>query len=143
MALFLNNLARFYRNVHNEERAEAILRRALAIQKEFLDPTDPDITLSLNTLANVLIDQHRDEEAAPLLHRALAILLLRASGPEYPNVELVREKYASLLERLHHNEEALESTYIYVPYLVEIGIYQRLSRLSGICTKEINNPQQV
>lgn len=108
MALFLNNLARFYRNVQNEERVEALLRRALAIQKEFLDPTDPDITLSLNNLADVLIDQHRDEEAAPLLQRALAILLLRTSGPEHPNVELVREKYASLLERLHHNEEAKE-----------------------------------
>ena len=108
MALFLNNLARFYRNIHNEERAEALLRRALAIQKEFLDPTDPDITLSLNNLADVLIDQHRDEEAAPLLHRALAILLLRVSGYEHPKIELVREKYASLLERLHQNEEAKE-----------------------------------
>jgi tetratricopeptide (TPR) repeat protein len=108
MALFLNNLARFYRNIHNEERAEALLKRALAIQKEFLDPTDPDITLSLNNLADVLIDQHRDEEAAPFLHRALAILLLRFSGPEHPNVEQIREKYASLLERLHQNKEANE-----------------------------------
>ncbi len=38
----------------------------------------------------------------------LAILLLRASGPEHSKVELVREKYASLLERLHQNEEADE-----------------------------------
>jgi hypothetical protein len=62
----------------------------------------------LNNLADVLIDQQRDEEAAPLLRRALAILLLGTSGPEHPNVELVREKYASLLERLHQNEEAKE-----------------------------------
>lgn len=105
VALFLNNLARFYRNIQNEERAEALLRRALAIQKQFLDPTDPDITLSLNNLADVLIDQQRDEEAATLLHRALAILLLRASGPEHPHIEQVREKYNALLGRLHQNEE--------------------------------------
>jgi len=108
MALFLNNLARFYRNVQNEERAESLLRRALAIQKQLLDPTDPDITLSLNNLADVLIDQQRDEEAAPLLYRAFAILLLGTSGPEHPHVESVREKYASLLERLHRDEEAKE-----------------------------------
>lgn len=108
MALFLNNLARFYCNVHNEKRAEELLRCALAIQKQFLDPTDPDITLSLNNMADMLIDQQRDEEAAPLLHRAFAILLLRASGPEHPHVDQVREKYASLLERLQRNEEAKE-----------------------------------
>ncbi len=108
MALFLNNLARFYRNIHNEEQVEALLRCALAIQKEFLDATDPDITLTLNNLADVLIDQHKDEEAAPLLHRALAILLLHTSGPEHPNIELVRGKYASLLERLQRHEEAKE-----------------------------------
>ncbi len=108
MALFFNNLAQFYRNIHNEKQAEAFLRRALAIQKQFLDPTDPDITLSLNNLADVLIDQQRDEEAVPLLHRAIAILLLGTAGPEHPPVELVREKYASLLERLHRDKEAKE-----------------------------------
>ncbi len=108
MALFFNNLAQFYCNIHNEKQAEAFLGRALAIQKQFLDPTDPDITLSLNNLADVLIDQQRDEEAAPLLHRAIAILLLGTSGPEHPPVESVREKYASLLERLHREVEAKE-----------------------------------
>jgi tetratricopeptide (TPR) repeat protein len=108
MALILNNLARLYRNTQKGERAEPLLRRALAIQRQFLDPTDPDLTLSLNNLADVLIDQQRDTEAAPLLQRALAILLLRTSGPEHPDVEQVRAKYTTLLERLHFNEEIEE-----------------------------------
>jgi tetratricopeptide (TPR) repeat protein len=108
MALVLNNVAKFYRNIHNEKQVEEILRRALAIQQQFLDPIDPDITLNLNTLADVLIDQKRDEEAAPLLQRAFAILLLGTASSEHPNIESVRGKYASLLERLHRDEEARE-----------------------------------
>ena len=108
MALFLNNMAQFYRNVKNDKKAEELLRRALVIQKQFLDPTDPDITLNLNRLADVLIDQQRNEEAAPLLQRTFAILLLGTSSSEHPTIEAVREKYASLLERLHRDEEAKE-----------------------------------
>ncbi len=105
-ALFFNNLAQFYRDIHNEAQAEEFLKRALALQRDFLDPTDPDLTLTLTNLADLFIDQYRYEEATPLLQRAFAILLLGTGSPEHPQMEEVREKYTSTLEHIQRNEAA-------------------------------------
>ena len=56
--------------MNSEERAEKLLRQALAIDEARLNPMHPDIVQSLSDLADLLINQHRYAEAEPLLQRA-------------------------------------------------------------------------
>ncbi|MBV9710212.1 MAG: toll/interleukin-1 receptor domain-containing protein [Ktedonobacteraceae bacterium] len=105
LAQVLNNLGKLYRKTHNDERAEALLRRALTIRAQIPDITHhPDTAQILSNLGDLLTNQHRYEEAEQFLQQALDILLQRF-GPEHSETELVREKYASLLEHVKRNQE--------------------------------------
>jgi tetratricopeptide (TPR) repeat protein len=107
VASVLSNLGQLSRTIKNEERAEKLLRRALAIYEQGSNTTHPDIVQSLSDLSDLLTDQGAYEEAARLLQRALA-LLLQTPGSEHPDVASIREKHASLLDRMERSEETTQ-----------------------------------
>src|SRR5581483_4254059 len=106
----LHNLAMLYGDQGRYKQAEKLYLRVLALEEPSKGPEQPDDAKTLNTLGLMYFYRKRYAEAETAYQRALmiyefstgplAILLLRASGPEHSKVELVREKYASLLERL-------------------------------------------
>jgi tetratricopeptide (TPR) repeat protein len=53
--------------------AEALYRRALAINEKYFGPDHPNVATDLNNLAELLRDTNRLSEAEPLIRRALAI----------------------------------------------------------------------
>ena len=69
----MNNLALQFRKLRRLEKAESLLRRALAIDEKARGETHPIIPHRLNNLCTVLIMQGKLDEAKPLLARAWQI----------------------------------------------------------------------
>ena len=73
------------RAMNQPEEAEALLRRALAIDERILGPDHPAVARDLVNLAVLLQDGGRLAEAEALVRRALAIDE-RIYGPDHPSV---------------------------------------------------------
>ncbi len=84
-ASILNSLGNLHRNLGLYERADELLRRALAIRESVLGAEHQDVAESLNDLSLLLMDQGKFGEAGPLLDRALEIRR-RVFGDEHPEV---------------------------------------------------------
>ena len=85
--------------------AEALLRRALAIDEERHGPEHPRVATDLNNLAELLRETHRLEEAEPLLRRAIEIAE-KCSGPDHPSISASLNNLGLLLEDTNRIEEA-------------------------------------
>jgi tetratricopeptide (TPR) repeat protein len=73
VAMLLNRLAQAVEEKQNFREAEALLRRALAIQRKALGPS-PDTATTLINLGSLLQHLHRAEEAERLEREAIGIL---------------------------------------------------------------------
>jgi tetratricopeptide (TPR) repeat protein len=86
-------------------RAEAMFRRALAIDEASYGPDHPDVATDLNNLAGVLRDTNRLPEAAVMFRRALAID--EASyGTDHPEVATDLNNLAGVLQATNRLPEA-------------------------------------
>jgi tetratricopeptide (TPR) repeat protein len=99
----LNDAAVYLDDHAQYTQAEPLLERALAIREEVLGPKHPDTAQSLNNLALLYDAQGKYEEAEPLYERAVAILE-EVLGPKHPNTIVVRQNYATLLQKLQRGK---------------------------------------
>ena len=88
------------------KEAEALLRRALAIQEKTLGAEDPETATTLGNLVAVLLATRRVEEAEPLARRALAIVE-RTLPPHHPRVGTGATNLAHVLRLKKQYTEAL------------------------------------
>jgi tetratricopeptide (TPR) repeat protein len=100
----LNNLAGILVPLRELDKAEPLLRRALAICKKFA-PELPLTATSLNNLASVFEDQGKFKEAEILYRQALAIRE-KALGPKHPDTATSLNNLASLLQDQGNLEES-------------------------------------
>ncbi len=99
--------------------ALAMQQQALRIQREVLDPGDPEIAITYNSLGVVLKQLGRYDEALVQYQAALA-LVIRAYGPEHPyiagflinigNVYAFQARYHDAIESLERAREIEERT---------------------------------
>ncbi|WP_306535224.1 tetratricopeptide repeat protein [Geobacter sp.] len=95
----------FWHGVAEWQRAEPLMRRALAIFQQSLDPDHPDFTRSLNNLAQLLKATNRPEEAEPLYRLAL-VISEQNLGPEHPDFARNLNNLAQLLRATNRLAEA-------------------------------------
>jgi tetratricopeptide (TPR) repeat protein/tRNA A-37 threonylcarbamoyl transferase component Bud32 len=101
----LNELAQVYRLKAEPDKAEPLLREALAAA-EGLDEPDPSLLAILRgNLGELLLGTGELDEATTLL-RASAEALETASGPEHPNAARARLRLGLLLKQTGHPAEA-------------------------------------
>jgi tetratricopeptide (TPR) repeat protein len=93
----LNNLAESLEDAGDYDAAEALFRRALAINEKTLGPDHPRVAGGLDNLAELLQAKGNFGAAEPLARRALAIDE-RTLGPQHPHVAIRLEVLGSLLE---------------------------------------------
>ncbi|GAB5536271.1 MAG: hypothetical protein Rubg2KO_25200 [Rubricoccaceae bacterium] len=86
-----------YERLEQHERAEALLRRALALRMETLGEAHPDVASTMNQLAWLLLKEGDYAAAEPLFRNALAIRRA-AFGNDHPDVALNLNDLAGLLE---------------------------------------------
>jgi Flp pilus assembly protein TadD len=84
VAAGLTNLGAIYESRRKYRQADALYRRALAIDEKRLGPENSILVLDLNNLGCLNVKRHRYEEAEPLLRRSLA-LGRRVQGPDHPS----------------------------------------------------------
>jgi tetratricopeptide (TPR) repeat protein len=91
--------------------AEALMRRALAIDEASYGADHPKVALRLNNLARLLQATNRLAEAEALMRRALAIFLAftQATGHEHPHLRKVRGYYTDVLQEMGHSEEEVQA----------------------------------
>jgi len=87
------------------EKAEPLIRRALAIDEAAYGPNHPNVAIRLNNLAQLLQDTDRLEEAEPLMRRVLAIDEA-AYGPNHLSVAVGLSNLALLLHDTNRSVEA-------------------------------------
>jgi tetratricopeptide (TPR) repeat protein/nucleoside phosphorylase len=104
-AVVITNLVELFRNDLQDEEAEQLLRRALAIGEKFLGPEHRQVSHTLQQLALVLQDLGQQEEAEALLRRALEIGE-KTLGPEHFEVAAALNNLAVLLCATQRHEEA-------------------------------------
>ena len=80
-----------------DNRAAALLGRALAIQEKVLGPNHPETAKTLNNLAGVLANANRFDEAEALYRPALAIVE-EALGPAHAQTATHLNNLAVLFE---------------------------------------------
>jgi tetratricopeptide (TPR) repeat protein len=85
--------------------AEAVFRRALAIDLRSLGPKHPNLAISFNNLAGLLQATNRLAEAEPLYRRALAIWV-QSLRPNHPIVGCALNNLAVLLQTTNRLAEA-------------------------------------
>jgi hypothetical protein len=76
--------------------AEALLRRALAIQEQLLGPAHVDLAPTLNNLAFLVASGGELKEAEELYRRAIASLE-QTVEPTHPTLDTCRGNYTALL----------------------------------------------
>ncbi len=91
LAASLSDEARLYYQQGENDRAEQLYRRSLAIREKALGPDHPDVATSLDNLAKLYQAQGKYAEAEPLLQRSLAIRngatkRLGAKPPDRPKI---------------------------------------------------------
>ncbi len=89
--------------LHTE--AEALYRRALAIDERSFGADHPKVAIRLNNLASLLQATNRLGEAEPLMRRALAIDE-RSFGADHPNVAMDLNNLARLLQATNRLADA-------------------------------------
>jgi tetratricopeptide (TPR) repeat protein len=92
----LNNLASLLLAGNRITLAEPLQRRALQILEAKLSPGNPRIATVCGNLADILRAKGDKASAEKLYRRALSIDEA-AYGPQYPDLDLYREKLASLV----------------------------------------------
>ncbi len=106
VALLLNEITFFLRDMGLYAEALPLYQRALAIKEKALGPDHPSVAISLNNLAVLYRDEGRYEEALPLYERALEIKE-KALGPHHPSVATGLNNLAELYRAQGEYEEAL------------------------------------
>ena len=102
---FLNNLGQLLQATNRLAEAEALMKRALAIDEASLGPDHPDVAIRLNNLGQLLQATNRLAEAEALMKRALAID--EASlGPDHPRVAIDLNNLGLLLQATNRLAEA-------------------------------------
>lgn len=107
-----NRLLNLYRTEERLSSLEPIIRHALDIQEQFLEPRDPGLASTLVTLADVYQEEGKNDEkkyaeAEPLYRRALDIQQ-QDLGRDHPQLLAALTGYASLLRKLHEDAKAAE-----------------------------------
>jgi tetratricopeptide (TPR) repeat protein len=103
--IILNNLGLVLYAQAEHGEAEAVFKRALAIDVEALGPDHPDVARDLNNLAGIYEDQLKYEEAEPMYERALTIDE-KALGPDDPRVARDLNNLALLYYRQRKYDKA-------------------------------------
>jgi len=94
-----NTIGEVYWALGIYEKAEAMLREALALRRRILGSDHPDVATSLNGLAVVLTDESKFQEAESLQREALA-MRKRLLGTENPDVaESLNDLASTLFEQ--------------------------------------------
>jgi tetratricopeptide (TPR) repeat protein len=111
VALALNNLARLLQATNRMAEAEALYRRALAIDEASFGPNHPDVAGNLNNLAQLLKATNRLAAAEPLMQRVLAILVdfERKAGHPHPHRDDALGNYVGLLAAMGKSEAEIEA----------------------------------
>jgi tetratricopeptide (TPR) repeat protein len=104
-AAILNNLAVARHGMGQYAEAEALLRSALEIWREMLEPGHPTLALGMVTLAQAQASLGRYPEAEKLLNQALTIITTKFS-PGHPAEVTIRKTYADILKRTKRKKEA-------------------------------------
>ena len=91
--------------------AEALYRRALAIDEQSFGPEHPKVARDLNNLAQSLQDANRLAEAEPLMRRHLEILFdfNARNGHEHPHLHAAIVNYTALLEQMGHSPDEVSA----------------------------------
>jgi serine/threonine protein kinase/Tfp pilus assembly protein PilF len=89
------------------EPAEALMREALALRRQFQDPGHEDAIITLNNLGNVIFTAKRFAEAEKIYREALELWKKRF-GPEHPSVALALNNLASACVDQGKSTEAAE-----------------------------------
>ena len=105
VAVELNNLAEANRRLGRLDEAEALYKRAIALDEKAGPENAAGLATSLNNLALVYRAQRRPEEAAELHERSLA-LLERSLGPNHPDVARGLNNLATLYRTQGQPERA-------------------------------------
>ena len=87
--------------------AEALFRRALAVQQRRLGMKHPEVAITLNNLSGLLLDANRAAEAEPVARRALDILD-GSLGPEHVRSGLAASNLADVLMARGQKAQALK-----------------------------------
>ncbi|MEK6406476.1 MAG: tetratricopeptide repeat protein [Acidobacteriota bacterium] len=85
--------------------AEALVRRALAIDEQRFGPNHPEVATDLSNLSQLLTATNRLSKAEPLMRRALEICE-NSLRPEHPDVASALSNMASLLQATNRLAEA-------------------------------------
>jgi tetratricopeptide (TPR) repeat protein len=105
IAVALNNLAAIEQARGRTTRAEALYRRALAMDTALFGPDHPKAAFGANNLAMLMLSRGNREEAARSTRSALAIFR-RAFGPRHPCVGMCLENYADVLRASGRHRDA-------------------------------------
>jgi tetratricopeptide (TPR) repeat protein len=101
----MNDLGLFFKRKERLSEAEALYRRALAIDEATLGPNHHNVAVRLNNLALLLEATGASADAEDLLRRALTIDEA-AFGPDHPSVAARLSNLAFLLNDIHRPAEA-------------------------------------
>jgi tetratricopeptide (TPR) repeat protein len=96
-AWLLSETGLYWRALAEWQKAQPLLRRALAMVESRYGTEHPRVATGLNNLAILLQDTNRLTEAEPLLRRALAIWE-KSYGPDHPEVATGLNNLAYLLQ---------------------------------------------
>ena len=100
-----NNLAAVYYAQEDYERAEPLMRRALAQLQETLGPNDSEVAQTMKNLAALYYLQGDRQEAEELLKQSLAILE-EVHGPNHAFVATVLSNLAGLYQAENRYQDA-------------------------------------
>ncbi|HEX8129212.1 MAG TPA: tetratricopeptide repeat protein [Pyrinomonadaceae bacterium] len=104
----LNVLAEMNRAAGNYERAESLLRRALAMTEQQKGADDPALGAPLNNLATLYYQTGEYAKSLPLFERSYNILL-KAKGAEHPDTATALNNVALLYDELNDFKRAEET----------------------------------
>lgn len=103
--LYLNNVGAYHIRREDHDAAREALERALEVERQGLDPDDPELAVTLGNLS--IVEQHtgHDERAWAHLDEAFA-LVQRVLGPHHATTAGVARLRGELLFRSGHPREA-------------------------------------
>jgi CHAT domain-containing protein/tetratricopeptide (TPR) repeat protein len=107
VATSCNNLAELYEKQNRLEEAEALLLKAIQIDRKALSADHPGLATDLNNLASLYQKQNRLEEAEPLFLEAIA-LGKKALPPHHPCLRIFFNNLAGLLAASDRPKAALK-----------------------------------
>src|SRR5262249_18374748 len=104
-AAALVNLASAHREQREYEPAEALYRRALAVEEKTLGPETAEVFKTLANLAYTYYQQRRYEDAELFYIRSLKIAETSV-GAAHPEAIVALDNYGEVLRKLHRKAEA-------------------------------------